>query len=344
MPNRFLDAPGAAPAGQPAQAAPSGNRFLSGSGGEEYVAPTPKSESGMGTAGALAAGAAGLAAVGYGMSKLPGKLGKVGDVLNAIRMQSMLSGKALPKSMLGNVGAVVNRSLETGSTRPIRELLSKQTLQDIRASYKTQSGVNANPAGHSQVNLHIPLPGGKKVYLPTPGRAMGALDEATQKALRRSGATAEEAANETLQTPLGKNFGPMGEALEGPVAQYLVPFRRTPFNQAIEGAKAITKGMSGTDAGARRALSTHAVLGSVHGAATADDNMPASIPFAAAAAGRYGVPYALAALIARTHAAGGKGGGGIASGMLPVSEYGIESAITDPLRPFYDPAINRFFK
>jgi len=267
-------------------------------------------------------------------SKLPGKAGKAFEVLNAIRMQMMLSGKALPKSLLGNVGAVVNRSLETGSTRPLREFASPQTWRDAKAAYSSQSGVRANPAGHTGVTL----PG------PTPGRFMGAMDEATQGALKRSGATAEEAANETLQTPLGVNFGPMGEALEGPVAQYLVPFRRTPFNQAIEGAKAITKGMSGTDKGARRALSTHAAVGSIHGAATSDDSMPASIPLAAAMAGRYAVPYGLAALISRVHAAGGKGGGGIASGMLPVSEYGIESAITDPVRPFYDPALFRFFK
>jgi hypothetical protein len=63
-----------------------------------------------------------------------------------------------------------------------------------------------------------------------------------------------------------------------------------------------------------------------------------------AAAGRYGMPYGLAALISRVHLAGGKGDAGIPSGMLPVSEYGITSSIEDPLRPFYDPAMSRFFK
>jgi hypothetical protein len=246
----------------------------------------------------------------------------------------MLSGLALPKSVLGNVGAVVNRSLESGSTAPLKAFFSKQTLRDAKAAYKSQSGVTNNPAGHVGVNL----PG------PMPGRIMGAMDEATQNSIKRSGGTAAEAANETLQTPLGQNFGKMGEALEGPVAQYLLPFRRTPFNQFIEGMKAMDPKRLAANPGQKRALTTHAALGTVHGAATSDDDMPVSVPLAMAAAGRYGMPYGLAALISRVHLAGGKGDAGIPSGMLPVSEYGITSSIEDPLRPFYDPAMSRFFK
>ena len=77
--------------------------------------------------------------------------------------------------------------------------------------------------------------------------------------------------------------------------------------------------------------------GAAHGAATADESIPLSLPLATAAAARYGLPYAGAAIVGRM-LAGGKGGGGIASSALPVSEYGFESSFTDPTRPFRKPA------
>jgi len=57
-----------------------------------------------------------------------------------------------------------------------------------------------------------------------------------------------------------------------------------------------------------------------------------------AAAGKYGLTYGAAAMIARALAEGKISGSGIASGMLPVSEYGVEQSITSPLQPFEKPA------
>ena len=57
-----------------------------------------------------------------------------------------------------------------------------------------------------------------------------------------------------------------------------------------------------------------------------------------AMAGKYGLTYGGAAMIARALAGGKIGGSGIASGMLPVSEYGLEQSMTEPTKPFTKPA------
>lgn len=309
---------------------------------EEWVPPVDAAEdddSMLGTAGAavggtaLLGGAAALAAKAKNAPGLLGMLGKGANVVNAARQQLMLSGFALPKSVLGNVGAAVEAGIENRSMAPLKALLSRQTVKDAVRSYKTHSGAMNNPAGVGQVNL----PG------PMPGRIMGALDEATQGALVRSGTkTASEAQNATLQSPLGENFGKMGEALEGPVARYMHPFRRTPFNQFIEGHKKIANAWKGGPNANRAAMGIYAGTGAVHGAATSDDNLPMSIPMATAASARYGVPYAYAAILGRT-LAGGKGDGGAASQAIPVSEYGVSQGLTDPLKSF-EPAALRALK
>lgn len=273
------------------------------------------------TGGALLAGAAALA------TRNPGALSKLFKTGNAVRQQLMLSGLAVPKSALGNTGALVNTAIERRSMQPLKELFSGRVLRDSVRNYR------AGATGSNVHNTGVTLPG------PNPGKVMGAMDEATQAALQRSGLTPEEAATEVLQAPLGQNFGKMGDALEGPVMEHIIPFRRTPFNQFFEGAKTLTPGHAhkGVTAG-------YLGAGAVHGVATADERYPTSIPLATALAAKYGMPYALAAVAARKLLGGAEEGGGILGSALPVSEYGVEQSLSEPFKPFTEPAISRFFK
>lgn len=265
-----------------------------------------------------------MAGAGVLAARNPGMLGKAAEKLGAIRQQLMLSGWAPLKSVLGNVGAATYESAERGSMAPLREFFSPQTAQDFKAAWR-----GGTPAALQGPALKVM---GKE--LPTPGRFMGAMDDATQKALQRSGMTSEETARATLQTPLG---GQLGKALDSPAARYLIPFRRTPFNQFFEGFET----MKPANIKAHPAvMGATAAAGAVHGAATSDERYPVSLGFGTAFAGRYGVPYTLSALAGR-ELAGARSTAGIAGTVLPVSEYGLESGIRDPLQAFRDPAALR---
>lgn len=297
----------------------------------------PSESSGLGTAlgvGAGVVGAVGLAA----LLRQPGALAK----LNAIRQQLMLTGKAIPKSFFGNIGAVVAEAAETGSTKPLSEFFSSQTLRDAKAAYAANA-----PAGYmaGAANTTSSIPG------LNPGRIMGSLDTATQAALRRSGMSPDAAEAALFQTPLGKNFGKLGSVLDSPEARYAVPFRRTPLNQIYEGAKATKE--SGPYAQFKgvaknpRTFNAYTAAGAVHGAATSDDEYPVSVPLAISGAAKYGLPYGAAAIMGRAIANKFKGSGtnnsGAAGSMLPVSEYGITQSLTDPTAPFFDPAFLRTY-
>jgi len=265
--------------------------------------------------GALALGAGAL------IARKPSLLGKAARGLNAARQQAMLSGLALPKSLLGNTGAAFNASLEQRSMSPLKSFFSRQTLDDAISSYKRGGSAGPTP--------------GTNIPLPVPGRFMGAMDEATQSALQRGGMSATEAQRSVLQAPL---TGELGEVLESPAAKYVLPFRRTPFNQFIEGWRTLKPDFDHT--GVRNA---YIGAGAVHGAATTDEQYPVSIPLATALAAKYGLPYSLAAVAARK-LMGGQGGGGILGSTLPVSEYGVEQSLSDPSAPFVRPAVSRFFE
>jgi hypothetical protein len=236
--------------------------------------------------------------------------------LNSLRLQLMLSGYALPKSILGGVGATVEKGLETKSLEPLRQLFSMQTLRDIGSGWKTGGQVGPTPGAASSI--------------PSPGKAMGAIDQAMRNVLQRAGSSADEAQSALLQAPLE---GRLGSVLESPLASVVHPFRRTPFNAWLEGWDKVKN--------VRQAPGTMAAYvgaGAAHGAATADDDYPTSIPFAIAGSARYGLPYGLAAAAGRA-VAGGKGGGGIAGNVLPVSEYGVTQAMTPTgiIKPFLKP-------
>jgi len=276
-------------------------------------------DTGFGVGGAVLGGAALLGAA--AISRNPSMLGKFFRGANAVRQQAMLSGLALPKSILGNTGAALNVSMEQKSLSPLKNFFSRQTLDDAVNAYKT--------GGHAGPTPGINLPG------PNPGKFMGALDEATQNSLIRSGRTAKEAQREVLQAPLS---GDLGDVLESPAAKYVLPFRRTPFNQFTEGWRTMKPDFE--YGGVRNA---YLAAGAAHGAATSEEQYPVSIPLATALAAKYGLPYALAAVAARK-LSGGQGGGGVLGSTLPVSEYGVEQSLSDPTAPFVNPAITRFFK
>lgn len=274
--------------------------------------PTPDDE-GLDPSGLVGAGI--LATAGAIATRNPqmaaSTVGKLARMLNVARMTSMLSGLAVPKSILGNVGAVAVESAERRTLEPLRQLFSKQTVQGFKQALRTGGQVGPVP-GASRMNPF--------------GRVMGAADMATRDALIRAGLTPTEAERAVLQAPLGQ----LGEAMESPAGQYLVPFRRTPFNQFIEGMRTL-KGEHPV------VLAASTGAGAVHGAATSDEQYPVSLGLGTAAAARYGMPYAIGAFLGR-RAAGAKTGGGITSAVLPVSEYGIESALDEPLKPITEPA------
>ena len=280
-------------------------------------APEGDEDTGI-SAGTVAAGAAGLGGLAL-LAKAPGRIGAIGKGLNTLRQQLMLSGYALPKSILGGVGAHVERAAETKSLKPLKELLRVPTLlKDTVKAYKAggqKFGVEYGPSVHG------------------PGRLIGAADEAFQNSLQRAGATADEAEAAMLQKALPKQ---LADALNNPTARYIQPFRRTPFNQFMEGmsrlpGSAYSKAHKGMTAG-------YGGAGVVHGAATADEQHPVSVPMAIAGASRQGGNYALGALLGRS-LAGGSGGSSIASSLVPTSEWGIETSVTDPMRAFRRPAI-----
>lgn len=272
--------------------------------------------------GALTAGGAALGAV---LARKPqlakSLLGRTIKSANVGRQQSLLAGMALPKSILGGTGAVIERSIETGSLDPIKQLLKPQTLQDIKTAWKTGQAVG--PAGtHTASKWAVP------------GRAIGAVDTAVQGVLQRSGASVKDAENALLQSPLPRQF----RVLENPVAQYAHPFRRTPFNQWFTGYEKFQKAYEG-DKAAQKGLALYGAAGAAHGAATADERYPTSIPFGVAASARYGVPYGLAALVGRKYLGGAKTGGSIGDQINPVGAYGVEQGVLDPLRPITKPSI-----
>jgi hypothetical protein len=291
-------------------------------------------DSGIG-AKEIVAGGGVMAGLAYLASKLPGNAGRVAKGLSSLRQQLMLTGYALPKSLLGNAGAVVETSMERGSLDPIKKFLSRETLSDAARAFKENAGVHGVKEG-SNVGQGQNIVTRAASYI-APGRAMGAMDEATQGALRRAGLSAEDAQRATLQAPLQ---GDLAEALDSPLARYIHPFRRTPFNQFTEGLK---KWKPEHLRANPKTVAAYTAAGAAHGALTAEDQTPVSLPLAMAAASRYGMTYGAAALIGRVLAEG-KGSGGIPSGVLPVSEYGWESSITDPTRPFVQPPIKKWWE
>lgn len=281
------------------------------------------SSGGAAVAGVVGAGAL-LAGLGLKRYGLGGAAKAAAKTVSNLRMASMLSGLAAPKSALGNVGAAVNMSLEQGNMGALKSFFSKQTAKDWWSELK-----NPNPMAGSTV------PGASR-YNPF-GRIMGAGDVATQKAIVRSGAPKGEAELQTLQSALPERIG---KALDNPIAEHAVPFRRTPINQAIEGGTTVTDAFKGSKvtrdygkdgaytASTRLPLAVHGAGGFAAGYTSSDDRFPIIPGAYAAFAGRYGLPALIAAYGGRI-AAGGNTDSSIIGSAMPVAEYGVTQAL-DP--------------
>lgn len=281
-------------------------------------------------AGVAAAGAAGL----YALTKNPQAIKTGWQGLIDLRRMGMLTGLAPLKSFLGNVGGSAYASIEKGSLAPLRQMLSGQTVKDAVSAFK-------NGASYSGI------PTTKLTKWNIPGRVMGAMDEAAQKALVRSGvmhdsqevsdliskgmshvdavkeSATKAAQREMLQAPIG---GQLKDALETPAGQYLVPFQRTPVNQFIEGLKSFTDlNTKGKVAAQATAYGTGALTGS-----EAED--PRTIAIGAALSGRRGLPFAASAALARYNKTGSKRSGAEAlQGTSPVSDYSISEGVYGPI-------------
>lgn len=300
------------PVTAPSAAAPSGWTP------EATPASTPD-ESGV-SPWAIGAGVAGLAAgaSALALSRNPkmaeGIAAKVGRGALDLRKMSMLSGLAPLKSALGNAGSAVYGSIERGSLTPIKEMFSPTTVKDAIATFKAgpQFESSGPASGLSKWNL--------------PGRVMGSMDTAAQNALMRAGWTPEEAAVSMLQGPLPPG---LTKPLSNPVMEYLIPFRRTPFNQLLEGGKTFAPQTVGQGA----ALGTSLASGAATGAMSDD---PKTIGLGTAFSGRYGLPFAASAGLGRMLASGSKSEGAKAiQGMSPVSDYSLAEGVLDPVA---DPA------
>lgn len=293
-------------------------------------APTPDNAgSGLsdlvGPAGLV--GGAGLILAGVA-AKNPGMIGSLARGVGNLRQQAMLSGLAVPKAIVSNIGGAAIASAERRSMDPLKKLLSLKTIQDIVSSYKTGA------------QSHVQAAGGKAMH--GPGRVLGAIDEASQAAFGRAGISPEDADRITFQTPLNEWAGELGHTLDSPAMRYLLPFRRTPFNALREGA--LTMKPENLRTGTQKALLGGAVAaGATHGAATSDEQYPVSLGLGAATANKFALPYLLAASGGRA-LAGGSDPEAVAGEALPISEYGIASGITNPTHPFTNPAALRVLR
>lgn len=253
---------------------------------------------GFGTgAAALAAGAGALA-----LTRNPALARRIGRGAMDLRMTSMLSGLAPLKSALGNLGGTAMVSLEQRSMRPLKELLSMETARDVGRTFRRGPNPAYGPTSDvSQLNL--------------PARVMSTLDEASQRALVRAGLTPEAATAEMLQTPVPQR---LAEGLENPVMKFLVPFRRTPINQLVEGGKSI-----------RADLPTAVSFGTgVAEGATAED--PRTLALGSAAMGKRSLTASLGQGVGR-YMTGGRVSEAT-RGLAPISDYGFESGVEGALK------------
>ena len=229
------------------------------------------------------------------------------DVLNQARIASFLSGLAIPKSMLGNIGAITTAAWEGGTTAPLKEATKFRTnLSQLKQSWQNAANPQAI-SGAGKLNV--------------PGRVMGAFDETTENILKRAGLTQDEA-RRLLLTKNNRAFSELG--LNNPVGRAFFPFQRTASNVIKEGfGPRIWKGSTGGQT-ARKTAQTLATMGagSFLGSQTKD---PRLLGLAAALSGVRAVPFLIAA---------GMGGAGksAVAGLSPVPEWGIPSAPKDLLR------------
>lgn len=247
-------------------------------------------------------GEAGFATTGM-MTELP-------KALLQARSASMLSGMALPMSIAGNVGAPVTAALESGSMKPIQELLRLPTnARNVIEAFKTGS----NPSEMAQY-------GAKKMGLNLPGRAIGAFDTATQQLLQRAGVAPEEAKRLLLQGP-----NKIAEGLHDVDPHGIVfPFQKTPSNFFTEGVKSVTKPGS-----LKKAAITGAVTGAGYETGKHTDNKTA-LKTGAAMSGVRGIPFLIGAGIGAGQRGGSTAARKAMGSFSPIQDMGITSMVANP--------------
>lgn len=254
-------------------------------------------------AGVAAAGLAGLAL------KNPQAAKKAYDAALSLRYIPMLSGLAVPKSLMGNVGAAGMAGLERKSFDPLKQLFSRQTAREFVGELRNPT---ARGTGHvaQQAGRYNPF-----------GRVMGAADVATQNALQRAGLTAGEAAEHTLQSPVPAKYA---KAMGTPLGRLMIPFQRTGFNQLFGGLKA-TGQHPGIAAGA-------AAAGGAVGAETEDLMTPGIV---SPLAGRYGLPFILGAAVGKRLSGGTRHEAErVGFGLSPTSDEAMLGPFMDPTKQF----------
>jgi hypothetical protein len=235
-------------------------------------------------------------------------------------MIGMLSGAALPKSLLGNAGAVATAALENTSTAPIREALRLPTnIKNFASGFANGTHPDAGMVGKFNVF----------------GRAMSGADTATSQVLERAGL--DEGARQRLllnkPSPLGN--GTLAKAAQSPLGKAIMPFQTIPMNTVAEGINSMNEMLPKSGASmARKALTAGSIgAGAVSGDQT--DN-PLVLGLLAALAGPRAIPFAL--------------GAGLTAGPEVIKRVGVglpDASVKDllnPLRPIDQPALLRLIE
>lgn len=168
-------------------------------------------------AGALGGGAFGA------LPALKGALpkGKGWDTLNMLRINSMLSGLAIPKNVATGLGAHATAALEEGSLAPLKELFNPENLRTFKQTLKapTRRGIVSEQQG----------------MLGPVGRTIGAIDETAWQSLKRAGLDDEAIDRLLLTKKRAPLFAPNEKTQLG--AKIALPFQSVPFNVLEEGVK-----------------------------------------------------------------------------------------------------------
>lgn len=249
------------------------------------------------------------------------------DEVQGLRYMGALSGRAVPKSIAGNVAAPFWAGAEKGSMAPIKEFFKPETV-------KTWFRELRNP---TREGMTLEQQDSPNIF----GRILGAGDRATTEALERGGLSHDEAARHLLRTPTGELgiTGPTGDLLRSRAGRAALMFQTTPANQIVHGGRAIA-GLEGNRA---RALAGVAgAAGLAHG--SMEDSDPIEIAMASPLAGVYSAPYLLGAGMGKLARGSTSVATGVLRGVSPVPELGRD--IIDPrrfARPITDPAIGAWF-
>lgn len=230
------------------------------------------------------------------------------DVANQVRMTSMLSGLALDKSLIGNVGSHFIAALEHRTLAPFKVLTN---VRAIARDLKTGWQHNVNPAltgGVGKFNVF--------------GRAMGAGDYAATESLVRAGISRADAREILLTNPNAISKWPPFKSRAG---QFFVPFRTIPFNQF---GQFLTRWKRYPEvyAGA-------VILGAISGAKVEDKE---KLALMSAFTGPYAIPFLIGAGLTR--------GARAVEGVSPIPEWGIVKTITKPWAPFTESPGRRWFR